>query len=63
VSVSFALAQHGGKANKGSEMGYTTPAIEDYGTLTEMTAAQADGNLTDRDFPVNTPKKDLTFSD
>jgi hypothetical protein len=37
-------------------MGYTTPEIRD------MTAAQADGGLTDRDFPVNTPKEDLTFS-
>lgn len=44
-------------------MGYTTPEIKDYGTLTQMTAAQADGRLTDRDFPVNTPKEDLTFSD
>ena len=43
-------------------MDYTAPAVVDLGTLTELTAAQQDGDFTDRDFPVNTPKKDLTFS-
>ena len=43
-------------------MNYEAPAIVDYGTLIELTAAQADGDFTDRDFPVNTPKQDLTFS-
>ena len=41
---------------------YEVPAVVDYGTLYELTAAQSDGDFTDRDFPVNTPKKDLTFS-
>jgi hypothetical protein len=44
-------------------MAYETPRIVDYGTLVELTAAQSDGEFTDRDFPINTPKKDLTFSD
>ncbi|MFL5779739.1 MAG: putative RiPP precursor [Thermoleophilaceae bacterium] len=43
-------------------MDYTAPTVTDYGTLVQLTAAQADGNFTDRDFPVNTPKQDLTFS-
>jgi hypothetical protein len=43
-------------------MDYKAPAVVDYGTLVELTAAQADGNFTDRDFPANTPKDDLTFS-
>jgi hypothetical protein len=41
---------------------YESPQITDYGTLVELTAAQSDGEFTDRDFPVHTPKKDLTFS-
>jgi len=41
---------------------YEAPQIIDYGTLVELTAAQSDGDFTDRDFPVHTPKKDLTFS-
>ena len=43
-------------------MQYQAPSVVDYGTLVELTAAQTDGNFTDRDFPVNTPKEDLTFS-
>jgi hypothetical protein len=41
---------------------YTAPMVADYGTLTELTAGQADGNYTDQLFPILTPKKDLTFS-
>ena len=44
-------------------MEYEAPKVVDYGTLAELTAGQSDGNFTDRDFPVHTPKKDLTFSD
>ena len=43
-------------------MDYEEPTVVDYGTLVELTAAQQDGNFTDRDFPANTPKEDLTFS-
>jgi hypothetical protein len=43
-------------------MKYEAPKVEDYGTLVELTAAQADGAFTDRAFPENTPKEDLTFS-
>jgi hypothetical protein len=41
---------------------YETPQVIDYGTLEQLTAGQSDGNFTDRSFPVNTPKRDLTFS-
>jgi hypothetical protein len=41
---------------------YETPQVTDYGTLEQLTAGQADGNFTDRTFPINTPKRDLTFS-
>jgi hypothetical protein len=34
----------------------------DYGTLEALTAGQSEGEFTDRAFPVNTPKRDLTFS-
>jgi hypothetical protein len=43
-------------------MNYEAPQIEDFGTLTQLTAGQSDGNFTDRAFPINTPKRDLTFS-
>jgi hypothetical protein len=43
-------------------MDYKAPTIVDYGSLAELTAGGANGNLTDRDFPVHTPKNDLTFS-
>lgn len=43
-------------------MTYEAPLVVDYGNLLEITAGQADGNFTDRTFPVNTPKRDLTFS-
>jgi hypothetical protein len=43
-------------------MNYEAPKVIDYGTLVELTAAQSDGDFTDRDFPVHTPKNDLTFS-
>ena len=46
----------------GNNMRYETPEVVDYGTLTELTAGQQDGDFTDRDFPANTPKRDLTFS-
>ena len=46
----------------GENMLYEAPEVVDYGTLAELTAGQTDGEFTDRDFPANTPKRDLTFS-
>ncbi|MEA2399510.1 MAG: hypothetical protein QOK25_3066 [Thermoleophilaceae bacterium] len=43
-------------------MTYETPEVQDYGSLTELTAGQKDGAKTDRAFPVDTPRDDLTFS-
>jgi hypothetical protein len=43
-------------------MAYEAPEVVDYGRLTDITAAQQDGDTTDRDFPAGTPKGDLTFS-
>lgn len=43
-------------------MKYEPPQVVDYGTLVALTAAQSDGDHTDRDFPAGTPKDDLTFS-
>lgn len=43
-------------------MTYETPEVHDYGSLTELTAGQQNGNFTDRAFPVDTPRSDLTFS-
>jgi hypothetical protein len=44
------------------EKGYESPQVTDYGRLTDVTAGQTHGDVTDRDFPAHTPKKDLTFS-
>jgi hypothetical protein len=41
---------------------YETPRIEDHGDLATLTAGSHDGEFTDAAFPINTPKKDLTFS-
>jgi hypothetical protein len=46
----------------GGRMPYEKPAVQDYGSLADLTAGQQDGNFTDRDFPVNTPRDELTFS-
>jgi hypothetical protein len=43
-------------------MQYESPEVVDYGTLIELTAGQTNGEFTDRAFPVDTPKRDLTFS-
>lgn len=43
-------------------MSYDGPAIQDFGSLAELTAGQSDGDFTDRDFPVLTPRFLLTFS-
>ena len=40
---------------------YETPVVVDYGDLVELTAGSTDGDFTDAAFPVNTPKRDLTF--
>ena len=50
-------------SKEGETMEYEAPKVVDYGTLADLTDGQSDGNFTDRDFPVHTPKKDLTFSD
>ncbi len=44
------------------QMNYEAPTIEDFGTLAELTEGQADGDYTDRAFPIMTPRSDLTFS-
>lgn len=44
------------------EKEYTRPMVTDYGTVQAITAGNADGDTTDKDFPVETPKKLLTFS-
>jgi hypothetical protein len=41
---------------------YEVPTVTDYGRLTDITAGASDGGITDRTFPVNTPKRELTFS-
>ena len=43
-------------------MDYQKPTVMDYGKLTDVTAQQQDGDSTDANFPIHTPKKDLTFS-
>jgi hypothetical protein len=45
-----------------SNTSYETPRIVDYGDLTQITAGTQDGDWLDHQFPVNTPKRNLTFS-
>lgn len=41
---------------------YETPKVQEIGSVHELTLGSNDGDVTDATFPVNTPKKDLTFS-
>ena len=41
---------------------YQAPKLIVHGTVAEMTQAKGDGNFTDKLFPDNTPKSELTFS-
>lgn len=46
----------------GVSFGYQAPTLTVHGTVAEVTGAQAVGMVTDKNFPVNTPAMDLTFS-
>jgi hypothetical protein len=50
------------KDNDEGKVEYEAPRVEDYGDLVELTAGSADGEATDAAFPINTPKRQLTFS-
>lgn len=41
---------------------YEAPTSVVIGTVRQLTQGSSDGNFTDAVFPVDTPKKDLTFS-
>jgi hypothetical protein len=41
---------------------YNAPLLVREGSVQQLTFGQSDGDFLDRDFPVNTPKKKLTFS-
>lgn len=41
---------------------YTRPVLRVQGKLEAMTHGMSDGSRLDRDFPVNTPRGELTFS-
>jgi hypothetical protein len=43
-------------------MKYVEPEVVDYGDLAELTAGSSDGEALDASFPVNTLRRDLTFS-
>jgi hypothetical protein len=45
-----------------AQLAYEAPRVLDYGSLTDLTAGQIDGNFLDADFPEGTPKSELTFS-
>lgn len=44
------------------EMSYESPSIVDHGHLVDLTAGSQDGDYTDANFPVNTPRNEVTFS-
>ncbi len=41
---------------------YDAPQLVVHGDVEAVTQGQRDGSHTDRAFPVNTPKEDITFS-
>lgn len=41
---------------------YRAPALEDLGSLEELTLGNARGNFTDADYPTGTPFGELGFS-
>lgn len=41
---------------------YTTPELQVHGDVEVITLGSANGNFTDKTFPMNTPKPQLTFS-
>jgi hypothetical protein len=41
---------------------YESPRVVDYGDLMQLTAGDRDGESLDSAFPINTPKRNLTFS-
>jgi hypothetical protein len=41
---------------------YEAPSIIELGSVGDVTQANIDGNFLDADYPVDTPKSDLTFS-
>ena len=40
---------------------YEKPKVIDYGDLVELTAGSRTGDFLDANFPINTPKRNLTF--
>jgi hypothetical protein len=54
--------EKGGDMETSKKSIYETPEIEDHGDLTELTAGLKEGEETDKEFPIHTPKKDLTFT-
>jgi hypothetical protein len=47
---------------KSTKLDFERPRITDHGDLTQLTAAQVNGNSLDATFPVGTPASQLTFS-
>jgi hypothetical protein len=41
---------------------YASPRLTKYGAVEDLTSGQAQGSQTDADFPVDTPRDQLTFS-
>ena len=41
---------------------YASPRLTKYGAVEDLTSGQAQGGQTDADFPVETPRDQLTFS-
>jgi hypothetical protein len=48
--------------NSRESVPYVEPEVRDYGDLAELTAGSRGGNALDAAFPVNTLRRDLTFS-
>ena len=48
--------------NNPTKKAYQTPRVTVHGDATQLTQGTSVGNFTDRVFPADTPRGDLTFS-
>ena len=45
-----------------SRKAYESPTLARHGSFSQLTLGSSDGDLLDQEFPVGTPRGDLTFS-
>lgn len=56
------IAHHSKMIMKPHKKPFYTPTLEKYGAVEEVTRANGNGGVTDRDFPAGTERGEMTFS-